>query len=275
MLAAPAPCTATVRRRHQDVQLVATNAAGTAAGLRQRELAAAADERAVCTVTAQQSRHPFTGTSITLTASCNNSPTTTRGAAARARSRPAPRRAASAASVTYGVSATNIIGTSAAGDHDRQLAAVRSRRPTSAVRTRCRAHHEGVEQRPDVSVATMAAGSARTRCSVISITVPASAANASNKSFSASVTEYQGRADSSRTCGCRAARAISTAQSIRRARTARSRRVPTVRRSRERDCRSTCNRARPTTSASAMENSTGLSVPHVDVQSAGRLPLAA
>jgi len=144
----------------------------------------------VCTVSASNTS-PFTGTAITLTASCNNSPSSYTWTGCSSASATCVATSNSAGSVTYGVSAANVVGNSAAA-----TVAVNWQQST-APPDFCSAYNDvvriGAPWAGGPTYPTDYGGAFRANeVLVISITVPASAANAANKLFSASVTEYGG-----------------------------------------------------------------------------------
>jgi hypothetical protein len=143
-----------------------------------------------CTISASNSS-PFTGTSVTLTASCNNSPSSYAWTGCSSASATCVTTSSAAGALNYSVSASNIVGQGAAAS------TTVSWQQSTAPPDFCSAYSDvvriskswgGVPTYPSDYGGAFRASEVL----VIAVTVPASAANASSKLFSASVSEYQG-----------------------------------------------------------------------------------
>ena len=143
-----------------------------------------------CTLTANPTS-PFTGGTVTLTASCNNQPTSYTWSGCSSKTSTCIASSANAGTVTYGVQATNIVGVGA-------LASIPvTWQQSTAPPDFCSAYNDVVRvSRPwgGLSVYPADYGGAfrSAEILVVSFTVPAGAANFVNTGFSAVVTEYQG-----------------------------------------------------------------------------------
>jgi len=142
-----------------------------------------------CTVTSSNAS-PFTGTSITLTASCTNQPTTYAWTGCSSTRSTCTTTSASAGAASYGVTASNIIGAGAAAS-----TTVNWQQSTAATDF-CSAYSDVVRITKNWASSSETypsdyGGAFRANMVlVISLTVPASAANAANRLFSAAVSEF-------------------------------------------------------------------------------------